>query len=366
MPRTRTTVYVVGTRPNFMKAAPVYLAARRLAPDDRHALVHTGQHYDDEMYRVFLDQLELPSLDHELDVGPASTSSQTARIMERLEAVLAAERPRMVVVFGDVTSTLAAALAAAQADIPVAHVESGLRSFDRTMPEELNCALTDQLAALCFTHSPEARENLLNEGVAPERIVFAGNTMIDTLVRLRRGIDREAVLRSFAVDDRPLVLVTLHRPALVDGPLLSTALEQLELLAASHQVLFPVHPRTAAAIAEMNGAVSQAVRLVPPISYLECLALQEAAAAVLTDSGGIQEETTFLGVPCFTLRDNTERPITVSEGTNTVLGLRPDRIAEIPALIERSAGRHPAQPPDGWDGKAGERIALELARSGAA
>jgi UDP-N-acetylglucosamine 2-epimerase (non-hydrolysing) len=359
-------VYVVGTRPNFMKAAPVYLAGRRMAPDDRHVLVHTGQHYDDDMYRVFLRQLELPAPDHELDVGPASASRQTATIMERLEVVLRAERPGMVVVFGDVTSTLAAALAAAQLGIPVAHVESGLRSFDRTMPEELNRVLTDQLAALCFTHSPEARENLLNEGVAPERIVFAGNTMIDTLVRLRRGIDREAVLRSFAVDDRPLVLVTLHRPALVDGPLLSTALEQLELLARRYDVLFPVHPRTAAAIAAMNGAVSEAVRLVPPIGYLECLALQEAAAAVLTDSGGIQEETTFLGVPCFTLRDNTERPITVAQGTNTVLGLRPARIAEIPSMLERTARRRPPPPPDGWDGEAGERIARTLARFGAA
>jgi UDP-N-acetylglucosamine 2-epimerase (non-hydrolysing) len=343
-----------------MKAAPVYLAARRLAPDERHLLVHTGQHYDDGMYRVFLDQLGLPAPDHELDVGPASASTQTAAIMERLEAVLAAERPDLLVVFGDVTSTLAAALAAAQAGIPVAHVESGLRSFDRSMPEELNRVLTDQLATLCFTHSPEARDNLVNEGVAEERIVFAGNTMIDTLVRLRSGLDRDAVLRSFAVDDRPLVLVTLHRPALVDGPLLAPALQQLELLARSHQVLFPVHPRTAAAIAELNGTVPQAVRLVPPIGYLECLALQEAAAAVLTDSGGIQEETTFLGVPCFTLRDNTERPITVSQGTNTVLGLRPDRIAEIPALLERRAGGPPPRPPDGWDGRAGERIASQL------
>jgi UDP-N-acetylglucosamine 2-epimerase (non-hydrolysing) len=228
------------------------------------------------------------------------------------------------------------------------------------MPEELNRVLTDQLADLCFIHSPEARDNLLNEGVPPERIFFAGNTMIDTLVRLRSGLDREAVLRRFGVHDRPFVLVTLHRPALVDGPLLLTALDELERLAERYRILFPVHPRTAAAIADTNGAAPESVQLVPPIGYVECLALQEAATAVLTDSGGIQEETTFLGVPCFTLRENTERPITVAQGTNTVLGLRPERIGEIPSLLEGQRGRRPPEPPDLWDGSAGERIATEL------
>jgi UDP-N-acetylglucosamine 2-epimerase (non-hydrolysing) len=356
-------MYVVGTRPNFMKAAPVFLAAIRISPDERHLLVHTGQHYDDEMYRVFLDQLGLPTPDHELDIGPGSHSGQTAAILTRLEEVLCAERPRLVVVFGDVNSTLAAGLAAAQLGIPVAHVEAGLRSFDRTMPEELNRVLTDQLSSLCFIHSPEARENLLNEGVPPERIVFAGNTMIDTLVRVRRGLDRQAVLRSFGVHDRPFVLVTLHRPALVDGPLLLAALDELGRLAERYQVLFPVHPRTAAAIADANGGAPRSVRLIPPIGYVECLALQEAATAVLTDSGGIQEETTFLGVPCFTLRENTERPITVAQGTNTVLGLRPERIGEIPSLLERQGRRRPPGPPERWDGSAGERIANELADS---
>jgi UDP-N-acetylglucosamine 2-epimerase (non-hydrolysing) len=360
MPPAPTTVYVVGTRPNFMKAAPVFMAARGMSPDERHVLVHTGQHYDDDMYRVFLDQLGLPAPDHELDVGPGSHSGQTAAILTRLEEVLRAERPRLVVVFGDVNSTLAAGLAAAQLRIPVAHVEAGLRSFDRTMPEELNRVLTDQLSSLCFIHSPEARENLLNEGVPPERIFFVGNTMIDTLVRLRRGLDREAVLRGFGVHDRPFVLVTLHRPALVDGPLLLVALEELGQLAERYQVIFPVHPRTAAAIADMNGAAPGSVRLVPPIGYVECLALQEAATAVLTDSGGIQEETTFLGVPCFTLRESTERPITVTQGTNTVLGLRPERIAEIPSLLELQGEQRPPGPPEGWDGAAGERIAIEL------
>ena len=355
---------VVGTRPNFMKTAPVVAALRRRPETFESVLVHTGQHYDYAMSRTFVEELGLDEPDHFLDVGSGSHAQQTARVMERLEPVLLDAEPDLMLVPGDVNSTFAAALAGVRAGVPVAHIEAGLRSFDRSMPEELNRLLTDQVSDLLFIHSPEARENLLNEGVPPERIVFAGNTMIDTLVRLRRGLDREAVLRSFGVHDRPFLLVTLHRPALVDGPLLFAALEQLGRLAEHYPVLFPVHPRTAAAIADMNGAAPQSVQLVPPIGYVECLALQEAATAVLTDSGGIQEETTFLGVPCFTLRDNTERPITVAQGTNTVLGLRPERIGEIPTLLEHQGGRRPPEPPDRWDGSAGERIATKLAGFG--
>jgi UDP-N-acetylglucosamine 2-epimerase (non-hydrolysing) len=350
----RTWCYVVGTRPNFMKTAPVLAAMRERAPDDRHVLVHTGQHYDDEMSRVFFEQLGVPEPDHYLGVGSGGHGAQTARVMEALEPILVRERPDVVIVPGDVNSTLAAAITAAKLTIPVAHIESGLRSFDRTMPEELNRLLTDQIAEFLFIHSPEAHENLLREGVDEAAIHFVGNTMIDTLVALRDSWER-APLDGFGLDGRPYLLVTLHRPALVDGPLLGDALRALREVADRFGVVFPVHPRTRAAIDAGDWDVD-GIQLVPPVGYLEFLALQSKAAAVLTDSGGVQEETTFLGIPCFTLRDNTERPITVSEGTNTLLGLQPGRIAEIPGLVDEAA-RAGHEPPAGWDGHAAERVA---------
>lgn len=350
----RTYCYVVGTRPNIMKTAPVLAAMRRRAPGDRHVLVHTGQHYDDEMSRVFFEELDVPEPDHYLAVGSGGHSAQTARVMQRLEEILTADRPDVVVVPGDVNSTLAAAITAAKLTIPVAHIESGLRSFDRTMPEELNRVLTDQIAEFLFIHSPEARDNLLREGIDETAIHFVGNTMIDTLVALRDSWERTSV-ESFGLDGRPYVLVTLHRPALVDGPLLGDALTALRHVAEHFSVVFPVHPRTRAAI-EANDWDASGIQLVPPVGYVEFLALQSKATAVLTDSGGVQEETTFLGVPCFTLRDNTERPITVTEGSNMLLGLRPARVAEIPRLL-RENGRPAQRPPEGWDGHAAERVA---------
>ena len=358
----RTYLYVVGTRPNFMKTAPVLAAMRRRAPEDRHLLVHTGQHYDDEMSRIFFDELGMPVPDHYLGVGSAAPAAQTARILEAVETLLLEERPDVVVVPGDVNSTLAAGLAAAKHDIPVAHVEAGLRSFDRTMPEELNRVLTDQLSQLLFIHSPEARENLLREGVDPAGIHFVGNTMIDTLVALGHKADA-SVLERHGVG-KPYLLVTLHRPALVDGELLAPAMEALERLGEDLEVVFPVHPRTRNAI-EQLGLQLDTVRLLPPVGYLEFLALQREATAVLTDSGGVQEETTYLGVPCFTLRDNTERPVTISQGTNVLLGLRPERIPEIPRLLLR-AHEGDRRIPEGWDGHAAERVAdvLDVAVGG--
>jgi len=359
----RTYLYIVGTRPNFMKTGPVLAAMRRRAPDDRHILVHTGQHYDDEMSRVFFEDLEIPAPDHYLGVGSGAPGAQIAHILEAVESLLVDERPDLLIVPGDVNSTLAAALAAAKQVIPVAHIEAGLRSFDRTMPEELNRVLTDQISDLLLTHSPEARDNLLREGADPATIHFVGNTMIDTLVALRPRADKTFMNRHGI--ERPYLLVTLHRPALVDGNQLAETMRELDRIAEDMQVVFPVHPRTRQAIERLSEHLVH-VRLLPPASYLEFLALQQEASGVLTDSGGIQEESTYLGVPCFTLRDNTERPVTVTEGTNVLLGLRPDRIREIPRMLQtdRPEGR---RVPDGWDGQASERVVdvlIAAARAG--
>jgi UDP-N-acetylglucosamine 2-epimerase (non-hydrolysing) len=352
-------VYVVGTRPNFVKTAPVIAALRARIPEGRHTIVHTGQHYDRLMSEIFLEQLGVPAPNHMLEVGSGSHAQQTARVMERLEPVLAKERPDLVVVPGDVNSTVAAALTAAKLQIPVAHIEAGLRSFDRTMPEELNRIVTDQLADQLFIHSPEADDNLHAEGIPAERIHLVGNTMIDTLVALESRFRTAGAAAKLGVQPDGFALVTLHRPALVDGPLLAQTVEQLAALARELPVVFPVHPRTRAMM-EAIASEHPGLLLCEPLGYLDFLSLLADARAVLTDSGGIQEETTYLGVPCFTLRDNTERPITLSAGTNTLLGLDPAAIAQIPlALAQRPA--QPPEPPPLWDGHAAERIAEVIA-----
>jgi UDP-N-acetylglucosamine 2-epimerase (non-hydrolysing) len=348
-------LYVVGTRPNFVKMAPVISALRARLPGARHAIVHTGQHYDRMMSEVFLDELGVPEPDHMLGVGSGSHAEQTARVIERLDPVLAAERPELVLVPGDVNSTLAAALAAAQARIPLGHVESGLRSFDRTMPEEINRQITDHLSDLLFLHSDEAAENLRAEGVDAERMHMVGNTMIDTLVSLAPRFRATSTASRLGLEPGSYLLVTLHRPALVDGPLLGTAMRRLADVGRVLPVVFPVHPRTRNNL-DPPDTDHPGVLLSDPVGYLDFLSLEADARAVLTDSGGIQEETTFLGVPCFTLRANTERPVTVRAGTNTVLGLDPDRISEIPALLEGGAGATRGSPPL-WDGHAAERVA---------
>jgi UDP-N-acetylglucosamine 2-epimerase (non-hydrolysing) len=347
--------YVVGTRPNLVKMAPVIAALRERLPGGRHAIVHTGQHYDRLMSEVFVQELGVPEPDHLLGVGSGTHGEQTARVIERLEPVLCEERPDLVLVPGDVNSTLAAALAAAKLGIRLGHVESGLRSFDRSMPEELNRVIADQLAELLFLHSEDAAHNLRREGVAGERMHFVGNTMIDTLVALETRFRAADAANRLGLDEGTYLLVTLHRPALVDGPLLQVAMQRLAEVARDLPVVFPVHPRTRKMLGE-TGADGRGVVLTEPVRYLDFLSLEAGAAAVLTDSGGIQEETTYLGVPCFTLRANTERPVTVRAGTNTVLGLDPARIAEIPGLLaERPDGR--PDPPALWDGRAAERIA---------
>jgi UDP-N-acetylglucosamine 2-epimerase (non-hydrolysing) len=332
--------------------APVSRALAERADAFETVLVHTGQHYDDELSRVFLEELGVGPPDRELGAGSGTHAEQTARVLARLEPVLLEERPDLVLVPGDVNSTLAAALATAKLGIRLGHVEAGLRSFDPAMPEELNRVLTDRLSDLLFTHSPEAPENLRREGVTGG-IHPVGNTMVDTLLALR---DRFGDPVEQGLRPGEYAVVTLHRPSLVDGPLLADALAALADLGRELEVVFPVHPRTRAAIdAQGLGA---GVRLLPPLPYLAFMGLVSRAAAVVTDSGGIQEETTVLGVPCFTLRDTTERPVTVHLGTNTLLGLAPQRIREVPGLLR--AAPPPAPAPEGWDGRAAERIAAVL------
>ena len=346
---------VVGARPNFMKTVPVIREMSARGTVDP-ILVHTGQHYDEAMSAIFLDELGVGTPDHMLGVGSASHAVQTARIMERIEPVLIREQPDLVLVPGDVNSTIAAGLVAAKLQIPVGHLEAGLRSYDRTMPEELNRILTDQLSELLFIHSPEARGNLLRENIDGESIHDVGNTMIDTLVAMRGRIAEVDAVNRLGLRSGGYLVVTLHRPALVDTELLADAITALARISAELPVVFPCHPRTRARLGSLGLESSlEQIQLTEPLGYLEFLALVAGARAVLTDSGGIQEETTFLGIPCFTLRDNTERPVTCEIGTNILLGLRPDRVLEVPALIaEQSHREH--RVPAGWDGHAAERV----------
>jgi UDP-N-acetylglucosamine 2-epimerase (non-hydrolysing) len=350
-------VYVVGARPNFVKMAPVVHELRKRLPDAQHVIAHTGQHYDREMSQIFVNELDLPEPDHFLAVGSGGHGLQTGRALERLENVFERERPDAVLVGGDVNSTLAGALAAAKLEIPVGHVESGLRSFDRSMPEEINRVLVDQISRWCFTHSPEAEENLRNEGVASDRIHFVGNTMIDTLVRLRPRIEASDVLDRLSLEPHGYALVTLHRPNLVDEPEFETVLAELEGLATSLPIVFPVHPRTRKRLSRPAGAI----RLLDPVGYVEFLALELNAAFVITDSGGVQEETTFLRVPCFTLRDTTERPVTIDHGTNRLLGRAPSSLADVPALAASTP--LPLAAPALWEGRAASRLADVLVTS---
>ena len=346
-------LHVVGTRPNFPKLAPVFRAAQ--AEGVNQKVVHTGQHYDEALSSSFFSDLGIPAPDVNLNVGSLSHAAQTARIMERIEPVIEEERPDWLVVYGDVNSTAAAALVAAKMGVRIAHVEAGLRSFDRTMPEEINRLVTDRLADLLLTPSRDAEELLLREGEPQSEIVFVGNVMIDTLVFALDAARRTGYRESLGVG-RTAIAVTLHRPSNVDDPhkmrLIAAALSEI---AEDRPVIFPMHPRTAQRLREEKVSFG-AVRILEPLRYMEMLDLVDGAYAVITDSGGLQEETTALGVPCFTVRDNTERPITITEGTNRLV---PDP-RELPPLVK--AAKRPATPrrPDGWDGHAAERIIAAL------
>jgi UDP-N-acetylglucosamine 2-epimerase (non-hydrolysing) len=350
-------INVVGARPNFMKVAPIMRAMRR-DPGFAPRLVHTGQHYDASMSQVFFDELGLPAPDLHLGAGSGSHAAQTAHILIAFEQVLLEARPDLVLVVGDVNSTLACALAAVKLKIPVAHVEAGLRSRNRAMPEELNRILTDRISAWLFTPSPDADQNLLAEGYPPDRIHRVGNVMIDSLLQHRSQAASSPVLDTLALTPRSYAVLTLHRPETVDEPArLQAALAAVRGVAAEIPIVYPVHPRTRRHLpADMNG-----LRVLDPLGYLDFLRLMDQARFVLTDSGGIQEETTVLQVPCLTLRDETERPITVSEGTNLVVGLDAERVVVESRKILRGEGKS-GRTPAMWDGKTAERIVAVLAQ----
>ena len=351
-------LHVVGARPNFMKAAPVLSALG--AAGFSQTIVHTGQHYDANMSDIFFRELEIPEPHENLAVGSGSHAQQTARIMTAFESVVLERNPDLVMVYGDVNSTVAAALVCAKLQIPVAHVEAGLRSNDRSMPEEINRLLTDQLSYLLFTPSADANRNLEREGIPAERVHLVGNVMIDTLVRLLpRALENKK--QGFPAN---YALVTLHRPSNVDDPEALRRILSCMLSVSNNRdkekalaVIFPVHPRTRLRIAQF-GIPTDGLHLCDPLSYLDFLALQAGAAVVITDSGGIQEETTFLGVPCLTLRANTERPVTVEIGTNVLIGNDTDRLrAELAKILDGGHGQKKGAIPPLWDGHAGERIA---------
>jgi UDP-N-acetylglucosamine 2-epimerase (non-hydrolysing) len=353
---------VVGARPNFIKIAAIVQELRR-RPRFSPRLVHTGQHFSPDMSGSFFDDLELPQPDANLGAGGGSQTQQTAQIMLALEGEFRENRPGLLLVVGDVNSTLAAALVGAKLEIPIAHVEAGLRSFDRRMPEEINRLVTDTLADYLFVTEPSGVQNLLAEGIPQQKIHFVGNVMIDTLLRFRGKAASSDVLTRLRVTLQEYAVVTLHRPSNVDDPaMLDSLLDMLAALSQRIPVVFPVHPRTRQRI-EANGRTDSGVILTAPLSYLDFLHLMSNARLVLTDSGGVQEETTILQVPCLTLRENTERPITIERGTNKLVGVDPDCILPI-ALAALEKDPEPGRIPDLWDGKAAARI-LDVLESAA-
>lgn len=354
-------LHIVGARPNFMKVAPIWKAIAQAAPHLQQVLVHTGQHYDVKMSDVFFTDLGLPAPDVHLGVGSGSHAEQTARVMMELEKVYLQHKPTLVSVVGDVNSTLAGTLVAVKMGIPVAHVEAGLRSFDRTMPEELNRVLVDRVADLLLTPSRDGDANLAKEGIASERVHFVGNVMIDSLVQSREAALKLPTLSTLGLTAGQYAVCTLHRASNVDDVgVLSGLLKALAHVSRRIPVVFPVHPRTRKMLADKGLApaleAEKGLRLVEPLGYLDFLCLTSQARLILTDSGGLQEESTALGVPCLTLRENTERPVTVEVGTNLVVGTDPARIMREADRVLDGAGKQ-GRVPEGWEGRAAERIA---------
>ncbi len=352
---------VVGHRPNFMKIAPLLWELQGRSGISTR-LVHTGQHYDERMSQLFFDQLRIPKPDFNLQVGSASHAAQTATIMQRFEPVVIEQRPDAVIVVGDVNSTLACALTAVKLGVPVAHIEAGLRSFDRTMPEEINRIMTDSISEWLFVSEPSGLENLQHEGVAAERIHFVGNMMIDTLLACRKQSEQSTILAQLKLQEDKYAVLTLHRPASVDDSTVFLGLlEAIERLQREIPIVFPVHPRTRNALKESNRTMPNLL-LTEPLGYLDFLKLLSHAHVVLTDSGGIQEETTMLGIPCLTLRTSTERPATIEQGTNQLVGLCPEKIVEA-GLATIAAKNKQSRVPERWDGHAAQRVVDILAKS---
>jgi len=358
-------ILVCGARPNIMKIAPLLRAikehdSKKQTCSVTPLLVHTGQHYDYNMSKIFFQDLEIPDPDIYLGIGGGTQGEQTGKIIIEFEKIVNKERPNLVVVVGDVNSTLAAALASAKLHIPVAHVEAGLRSFDRQMPEEINRILTDSISDYLFTPSRDGNENLRKEGINTKKIFFVGNVMVDSLLYARTKAEQSKILQSLDLEKKKYALLTLHRPSNVDDEKnLSTIIEALIVISSYIPIVFPVHPRTKSNIMKfgLNKFMPEDNRIIiiEPLGYIDFLALQMKAKFVVTDSGGIQEETTVLDVPCITLRSNTERPITITQGTNILVGTNKDKIQET-ALNIMSGNLKRGSLPELWDGRAAERI----------
>lgn len=361
-------ICVVGARPNFMKIAPVMDAFKRLYPEVHVLLLHTGQHYDANMKTRFFEQLGIPEPDIDLGVGSGSHAVQTAEVMLRFEPVLDKEQPDAIVVVGDVNSTISCALVAVKKDIPVIHIEAGLRSYDRKMPEEINRVLTDQISDRLYTTERLAEQNLAKEGIPGDRVCFTGNVMIDTLLKnAQKATPFAETLKEYntnaTLQAGDYSLVTMHRPSNVDNKaILENLLKTIAKTSRTLPVVFPVHPRTQGKIKEFaleHYLHSEHIHLLPPLGYMQLVGLMKQAKVVMTDSGGIQEETTAMGVPCITLRENTERPITVEQGTNTIVGVDPDLIYSTFEDVIKTGGKTGKQP-ELWDGHAADRIVTDL------
>lgn len=371
-------IILVGARPNFMKAAPVYNELKKIKKF-KTFIVHSGQHYDREMSKIFFDELKLPKPKIYLGVGSGSHSAQTARVMVEFEKVCIKEKPDLVIVVGDVNTTLAGALAAAKLCIPVAHIEAGLRSFDRTMPEEINRLLTDQISDFLFTTCKDANNNLLHEGIPEHKIFFVGNTMIDTLMKHLSVARKLKVQEKLGLGRVRFGILTLHRPSNVDDKrVFQEILDAVSNISRIIPIIFPVHPRTYNLIDDdmeflvYDDGFKKGIMFIEPIGYLEFLSLMDKATIVLTDSGGIQEETTILGIPCLTIRNNTERPITITQGTNKLVGTNPERIVRealkylsLSSSLKRGGKKVKLKPkkPMYWDGKAAQRIVKILIKN---
>ena len=353
---------VVGARPNFIKANPVYQSLDQLNTFDL-TLINTGQHYDQNMSKIFIQELGMKNPDINMEVGGGRHGEQTGKIISLYEKILIEKKPNMIIVFGDVNSTIACSLAAAKLGIPIAHVESGLRSFDWNMPEEINRVLTDRLSTVLFTTSPEAKDNLINEGISTKRIHFVGNTMIDSLVKFQQKFEQSKIRNSLDMNG-DYALITFHRPSNVDNKSkLKKLMNAIQDVSNIISCIFPIHPRTKKML-ESSKLYNELhnnnnIRLIEPIGYIDFMCLQKNASIVLTDSGGIQEESTFFGIPCITVRKNTERPITISKGTNKLIGTNYSRILEAVTTSINQNNDENSIPPL-WDGKAAARISSIL------
>ena len=354
----KKVISVVGARPNFIKIAPIHKAFQKYSDDIQHLICHTGQHFDNKMSKVFFDELQMPKPDYYLGIGGGSHAQQTARIMVEFEKILLDEKPDLIIVPGDVNSTIAASLVAAKLHIPIAHVESGLRSFDRKMPEEINRVLTDHISDYLFVTEKSGLENLQIEGIDSSKVYFTGNVMIDSLVNFLPHINKSEILKELGLTKGTYVLATFHRPSNVDEQVsLSKLIDAVNRISTSRKVVFPIHPRTMNNLKKyrLSDKLNDNIIVLEPIGYIDFLSLTKNAELVVTDSGGIQEETTFLGVQCITVRDNTERPSTSEIGTNHMIGTDFDKVVE--ASKEILSGKiKKGKVPELWDGKASDRI----------